>query len=143
MPTADLLAQELAPVAEEVLAKCEVIAAAAKKDSDLFARAPQDVLRTLAIPPLHRRQQHLHFFRMEGKNFGMIWSIFFANPQLHECYTKTTERNALAMSAEQRLHHSGTRSRKPTGPKRTARRARSRSNRHSAKWQETQNTKSA
>ena len=56
MPTADFLAQELAPVAEEVLAKCEVIAAAAKEESDLFARAPQDVFAntsnsTFTSPP--------------------------------------------------------------------------------------------
>lgn len=43
MLTADSLALELAPVAEEVLAKCEVIAAAAKKESELFAQAPHDV----------------------------------------------------------------------------------------------------
>ena len=56
MPTADSLAQELAPVAKEVLANCELIAAAAKKESDLFARAPQDVFAntsnsTFTSPP--------------------------------------------------------------------------------------------
>ena len=43
MPTVDFLAKQLVPVAKEVLANCEVIAAAAKKESELFSRDPQDV----------------------------------------------------------------------------------------------------